>query len=292
MINDGRAVEAGGGCESLPRGMDGKNISSNYAKEASGLKKLNLGCGNRYHKAWTNVDFNLAADEILAHNLLKGIPFNSESFDVIYHSHLLEHFPKAYAPEFLNECFRVLKPGGIIRVVVPDLEQIAAHYLSLLGKSLQGDREAQKQYEWIVIELFDQMVRNFSGGEMFRYWKQDPVPAEAFVIDRMGSGVSRLISYFRSHKSKNIENPKEEIPSNPLKIGAFRLSGEIHQWMYDRYSLGVILRQAGFADVKVCRANESQIPNFNSYLLDIEPDGAARKPGSLFMEGTKIASYI
>ena len=290
MINDGRAVEVGGVLETLPRAMDDNNISPKYAKEVSGLKKLNLGCGNRYHTAWTNIDFKPADGKVLAHNLLQGIPFNSESFDVIYHSHLLEHFPKADAPKFLKECFRVLKPGGIIRVVVPDLEQIAKYYLSLLAKSLQGDKEAQKQYEWIVIELFDQMVRNVSGGEMFGYWKQNPMPAESFVVKRMGSEVLNALINIRKNNNKYIDNPEEKTLSNPQKIGEFRLSGEIHQWMYDRYSLGVLLRQVGFKDVKVRLANESQIPKFNSYLLDIESDGAVRKPESLFMEGIKIAS--
>ena len=203
---------------------------------------------------------------------------------------LKSFYLKMVSDKVLKECVRVLKPGGIIRVVVPDLEQIAIYYLRLLGKSLQGDKEAQKQYEWIVIELFDQMVRNVSGGEMFGYWKQNPMPAESFVVKRMGSEVLNALINIRKNNNKYIDNPEEKTLSNPQKIGEFRLSGEIHQWMYDRYSLGVLLRQVGFKDVKVRLANESQIPKFNSYLLDIESDGAVRKPESLFMEGIKIAS--
>jgi predicted SAM-dependent methyltransferase len=248
---------------------------------------LNLGCGNKYHPDWINVDFHSTGKGVIAHNLTEGLPFEDNSFDVVYHSHLLEHFPRRHTPVFLRECFRVIKDGGIIRVVIPDLEQIAKYYLSLLEKSLQGDKDARKQYEWIMLELFDQMVRNVSGGEMLEYWKQDPIPAESFVIERMGSEVLNVITNIRNNKNKYIENPKEKSLSNPQKIGEFRLSGEIHQWMYDRYSLGVLLRQVGFKDVKVCLANESQIPNFNFYLLDIEPDGSARKPDSLFMEGMK-----
>jgi hypothetical protein len=57
--------------------------------------------------------------------------------------------------------------------------------------------------------------------------------------------------------------------------------------MYDRYSLGVLLRNTGFQDIRVCRADESFIPNFNEYLLDLEADGSIRKPDSLFMEAQK-----
>ena len=150
-----------------------------------------------------------------------------------------------------------------------------------------GDEEAQNRYEWIMLELFDQMVRNVSGGEMLEYWKQAPMPAESFVIERMGSEVLNVITNIRNNKNKYIENPKGKSSSNPQKTGEFRLAGEIHQWMYDRYSLGALLRQVGFKDAKVCLANESQIPNFVSYLLDIETDGSVRKPDSLFMEGRK-----
>jgi hypothetical protein len=56
--------------------------------------------------------------------------------------------------------------------------------------------------------------------------------------------------------------------------------------MYDRYSLRRLLEQAGFIDVRICRADESRIPDFNSYNLDIV-EGKVRKPVSLFMEGIK-----
>ena len=109
-------------------------------------------------------------------NLNDGIPFGNEVFDCVYHSHLLEHFSKSYAPIFMSECYRILKPGGVIRVVVPDFEKMAILYIDLLKKSIEGDIDSIKKYEWITIEMFDQMVRNSSGGEMLDYWKKNPMP--------------------------------------------------------------------------------------------------------------------
>lgn len=256
--------------------------------DATMSRLLNLGCGKRHHPAWTNVDFKSDGPDVIAHDLSKGLPFSDESFEAIYHSHLLEHFSKNYAPVFLNDCFRVIKPGGFIRVVVPDLESIARLYLILLEKSVKGDAEARKRYDWIMLELFDQMVRNHSGGAMLEYWRQNPMPAEDFVIERLGSEVKDSIARIRSNPdSKNHLNGKFDYTLDPPKIAQFRLSGEIHQWMYDRYSLGKLLKAAGFEDIKVCKADESQIPDFNSYLLDIEPYGSVRKPDSLFMEAKK-----
>lgn len=256
------------------------------------MKLLNLGCGNRYHPSWVNVDFRSTGPGVMAHDLNKGIPISDDYFDAVYSSHLLEHFPKAYAPRFIQECFRVLKPSGVVRIVVPDLEQIARLYLRLLREALKGDCEAQQRYDWIMLEMLDQMVRNEPGGEMLKYWKQNPMPAEGFVIERIGSEVQTALETLRSPSrsacgAENGEALCGEQELDPKLIGEFRLCGEIHQWMYDRYSLRLLLENAGFKHASVCRADESQIPNFNSYLLDIEADGSVRKPDSLFMEGQK-----
>lgn len=251
-------------------------------------KMLNLGCGRRFHPAWKNVNFTATGPGVIAHDLNQSIPFGDNSVDVVYHSHLLEHFTKTAAPRFIQQCYRVLKPSGILRVVVPNLESIARQYLRLLEQSLAGDVTAQKRYEWILLELFDQMVRNVSGGEMLAYWRQNPMPAEDFVYERVGSEARDAVRAIRAaSRSSTTATPSPATAPDALGIGQFRLSGEIHQWMYDRYSLEKLLEATGFRDIRVCRADESRIPDFNSYLLDIEADGAVRKPDSLFMEAVK-----
>jgi glycosyltransferase involved in cell wall biosynthesis/predicted SAM-dependent methyltransferase len=260
------------------------------AADPSGMSFLNLGCGRRFHPSWINVDFVSTNPKVLAYDLKKDIPFQDASFDVVYHSHLLEHLPRSYAPKFIQECFRVLKPGGIIRVVVPDLETIVKLYLKYLTKALKGDKKSERRYEWIVLEMFDQMVRNVSGGEMLEYLKQDPIPEEDFVYKRVGSEVKDIIESIQEQRccSKDSgQNKNVTQKFDALSVGKFRLSGEVHLWMYDRYSLGKLLRETGFEEIKVCQADESRIPNFNSYFLDIEPDGSVRKPDSLFMEAVK-----
>ena len=72
-----------------------------------------------------------------------------------------------------------------------------------------------------------------------------------------------------------------------LKIGRFRLQGEVHMWMYDRYSLARMLDEAGFKEPRQQNAHESAIENWTSYNLDTEPDGTVCKPDSLFMEAFK-----
>lgn len=246
---------------------------------------VNLGCGNRWHKDWINLDFHSNSEFVQKHNLYEPLPFEEHSVDAIYSSHVLEHFPKYFAPKFLKECYRVLKKGGLIRVVIPDLEQITKNYLIFLEQARRGDSDAAEKYDWTLIELFDQMIRNLSGGEMLEYWKQKPMPQEEFVLERVGSEVKNTLNAIRANPQNY---PKKDcLEQNFEAIGRFRLSGEVHQWMYDSFSLSRLLAEAGFSTIEQHSAISSKIPDFSSYLLDIEEDGSTRKPDSLFMEAVK-----
>jgi len=114
--------------------------------------KLNLGCGFQVVDSWVNVDYYLGArlahvplfrainrklrffnhdwdDRIIIHDLTKRFPWRDSSVEVIYTSHFLEHLSRCQGRDFLEECFRVLKPGAIMRVIVPDLASIVGAYL-------------------------------------------------------------------------------------------------------------------------------------------------------------------
>ena len=65
------------------------------------------------------------------HNLRKGLPFADDSVDFIYFGQAIEHLnPLVEVPPFLKECYRVLRPGGLVRLSTPDLDIILASYLS------------------------------------------------------------------------------------------------------------------------------------------------------------------
>jgi predicted SAM-dependent methyltransferase len=278
------------------------------------LPYLNLGCGSHFNPQWVNIDFSKTGDKVIAHNLLNGIPFDDGMFEVVYHSHVLEHFPKKDAATFVGECYRVLKPGGIIRIVIPDLEQIVSNYSRLLalGKSNPGDKNTREDYDWIMTEMYDQTVRNQSGGEMVKFLSKQPLENEEFIYRRIGyegkmirKGMIDLqnrravkTSFGREmyRKLRNTISPRNyknqflrlffNKEYQLIELGRFRLSGEIHQWMYDVYSLGNLLRDTGFKDIEKKDFNESSIPNWRSFSLD-EVDNVIRKPDSLFVEAVK-----
>ena len=76
----------------------------------------------------------------------------------------------------------------------------------------------------------------------------------------------------------------ETAPTDAQVVGHFRLGGEVHQWMYDRYSLCRLLTESGFSSIRVCQATDSSIKDFANYGLDTEPDGSVYKPDSFFVE--------
>jgi predicted SAM-dependent methyltransferase len=102
------------------------------------MELLNVGCGANAREGWVNLDLNPGAAGVLACDVSQGLPFDPGVFDAVYCSHVLEHLPKAEAPALVAECLRVLRPGGIARFVVPDLEAIVRLYLRSLDRALLG----------------------------------------------------------------------------------------------------------------------------------------------------------
>jgi predicted SAM-dependent methyltransferase len=263
---------------------------------------LNLGCGQRAHPGWTNVDFRATTNGVLEHDLGTGIPFGDGSFDVVYCSHVLEHFRRPAASAFLRECWRVLRHGGVLRVVVPDLEQIAREYLGALERAARGAVNGPLDHEWMVLELFDQAVRETPGGEMAQFLRNQK-GNEDFVIGRCGSAASSLMEMSNSRVGRHARQLRRALSLREtfyrillgsdyeaLQVGRFRRSGEVHQWMYDRFSLERLLIEAGFKGVTRRSAVDSYIDDWVEFHLDTEADGTIYKPDSLYFEGLKKGS--
>jgi SAM-dependent methyltransferase len=240
---------------------------------------LNLACGSQAHPAWTNVDhfparvrYQLplvgavmrAAQEgrghyttasgarVLIADLRKGVPFPDASFDVVYHSNFLEHLERAAGRRFLAECRRVLRAGGLIRVVVPDLEEKARAYLAALES---GDVDA---HEFAVADLIDQMVRTTTGGELANLLEPDREDVAKPLRQQIGE---RLIGKRRAADT-----------------------GELHKWMYDSESLSRALADAGFTRPMFRTHTESDIPDWSHCRLDEKPDGSPLHHACIYAE--------
>lgn len=253
---------------------------------------INCGCGNRFctEKEWVNIDFNAMDTCVKSINILKGLPFENNSTDAVFSSCMLEHFTKDQAKAHLKECYRVLNKGGVCRIVVPDLEDVCKEYLRIL-QLVKHDKLYEEKYDYILIELIDQMARQCSGGEMQKYW-DSANKDEQYILERTG--------YPEANKGRMPFRTFFKLGTNYVarkmlgwstwyqkyQLGSFMMSGETHKWMYDEYGLARLMTDAGFKNIIRQKANESMIPKWDSYGLEMDGD-KEYKPHSLYMEGVK-----
>jgi len=266
------------------------------------MRMLNIACGSRYHKDWTNIDFHADSEAVQKVNILSGLPFQDASFDVVYSSHFIEHISPSQADTLLIGIHRILKKNGIIRLATPDLENICREYLALL-EGVRNNTRTDEYHEYIVVELLDQMVRTKPGGKLGEIFKTidegtkkelkeyickrtGKIETPAPVAERRRITLSKITNRLLY---KYLQFIKLLVPKG-LRENVFcgTTIGELHKWMYDSHSLSRLLAKHGFLDIRTHSHTTSSIPNFNDYLLDITPGGEPYKGNSsLFIEGRK-----
>jgi len=105
---------------------------SDYSKLINrNIAKLHIGCGTVYKDGWINIDNN-SDNNIqkldLNWDLRKSLPFPDDSVDFIYNEHFLEHLTVEEGILAIKDFYRVLKPGGVMRIAMPDLESTVSVY--------------------------------------------------------------------------------------------------------------------------------------------------------------------
>ncbi|MFW2831515.1 class I SAM-dependent methyltransferase [Sphingomonas sp. ID0503] len=126
------------------------------------MLKLHLGCGRKHLPGWVHVDA-LPYPHVDHVGAVEALPFiESGTVDLIYSCHVLEHFGRNEYQAVLAEWHRVLrKPGGVLRLAVPDFRACAELYLSgtldrgivdVMGLLMGGQRD---QYDYHKV-LFDE----------------------------------------------------------------------------------------------------------------------------------------
>ena len=237
---------------------------------------LNLGCGNKVShdsrvlnldmSAYLQIKQNLILKTILPvfldterkekfrqlpsnlkfYDMRKGLPFPDNSIDIVYHSHVLEHFDFENAPTFLKECRRVLKKEtGVIRIVVPDLKLLCENYLSSF-KLCQSSHSHLNQHNHYVAEMIEQCVRKES------YGTKTKKPLRRWIENKL--------------------------------LGDARKRGETHQWMYDYFNLSDLLSKVNFRNIEQKTFNTSKCEYWNDFGLDFDENQCEYKPGSLYIE--------
>jgi len=266
--------------------------------------KVNLACGSVFvanDDSWVNFDYNPCSSFVKHADLLKPLPLKDSSAVLLYSSHFLEHIPRPKVFKFLSECFRVLGSGGVIRLVLPDLDNICQTYLR------HRDCGEHEKANFVVLEMIDQCVRSNSGGELGRLYgklKEDIGNYKdliSYVRERTGENLLASLSGQQFAKRDVLNRVNAHLERLWIRAlvsllpTAFRTQnvslcsvGERHQWLWDFHQLQDVLQSVGFVAIESCGATSSRYLGFPFHLLDVDSDGRPRKGvESMYIEALK-----
>ncbi|WP_165930230.1 class I SAM-dependent methyltransferase [Flavobacterium ranwuense] len=164
---------------------DQKKLIDNYIRN-NDVKKMQIGCGSNYLEGWLNTDLNYN-DKVTFLDAGTKFPIESETFDYVYSEHLFEHLEVEEQLNMLEESFRVLKKGGVMRIATPSLEflfklyanpntQENKHYVNWAVENIPNLRivnnsivDIEEQYCYVINNFFKawghQMIHNYTSIE-------------------------------------------------------------------------------------------------------------------------------
>jgi predicted SAM-dependent methyltransferase len=279
--------------------------------------------GPAFRREWTNLYFSLLPQppdetDVLFYDIRQPLPFADNSFHHVYAMHVIEHLTPAEGLAYLQEIRRVLKPGGICRISTPDLEDIVRNYVRCFQACLNDRSETnQRNYHWAMLEVFDQLCRHKSGGEMCEAVKTGYFD-EAYLKERYGEVYHEFDGHKAAQMTRDIRQQQEGERrkrnggvSFPAKIKrkienkiyyqrlnqAHKKTGhdprktlETNRWMYDRFSLRLLMEKGGLTDYRVHNYKTSDIEGWERYQFDRSNNGERAIEPSLYAEARRPGS--
>ena len=159
------------------------HAATNPPIPAEGLK-LHLGCGPYAEPGWINVDKSWSSRvsrnrplvrvlarahllneqqrttqwprEVIRRDLSKPLEWEEGSARAVYSSHMVEHFERSEARRLLGECLRVLASGGVLRLVLPDVQAGAREYLR---QKAAGNERAADDFVALFYDSYGSLPR-------------------------------------------------------------------------------------------------------------------------------------
>lgn len=153
--------------------------------------QLHLGCGDHVLKGWINSDCDPQSDDIFPLDATKLFPFIDNQFDYVFSEHMIEHMTFPQGLRMLNECHRVLKSGGKMRIATPDLRFLIDLYRD--DKS-----ELQNAYIKWATDTFIQGPRFYTDtfiiNNFFKAWGHKFIYDEGTLRNALGqAGFSHIL---------------------------------------------------------------------------------------------------
>jgi predicted SAM-dependent methyltransferase len=149
-------------------------------------RKLQIGSGGTILEGWLNTDLILENPLITFMDAGKVFPLEDDSFDFVYSEHLFEHLTYSQQCNYLAESYRVLKPGGKIRIATPKIEFL----LKLADSNLS---ELEKQYlDWNSKHFLNDSSCNYKDSaslcvyvinNYFKAWGHQLIHSENSIVE-------------------------------------------------------------------------------------------------------------
>jgi len=141
--------------------------------------RLHLGCGSKYIPGWYHIDVVDLPHINLQHEIDALPMILDNSVSVIFGSHVLEHFCRRETPRVLKEWHRVLRPGGVLRLAVPDFAAVVEEYkqgrpLSELLGLLVGSQRGLYEFHHAIFDepMLTALLLEAGFAEVHRYdWR-------------------------------------------------------------------------------------------------------------------------
>lgn len=135
--------------------------------ESHEIPKLHLGCGPYILEDWLNTDAHCNSNGVAYVDVTESFPFEDGTFNYVFSEHLVEHLSYNQGRFMLGECYRVLKPGGRLRITTPDLMRL----VSLCSRYKSKTKRAYVKY---AIDRFLPDIGTYSEcfvvNNFFRCW--------------------------------------------------------------------------------------------------------------------------
>ena len=98
-------------------------VIRSYLRE-EGTPKLQLGAGRNVLPGWLNTDIRPRSAKVAYLDATRRFPFADQTFHYVFSEHLIEHLKYEHGLHMLRECWRVLRPAGVLRIATPGLDTI------------------------------------------------------------------------------------------------------------------------------------------------------------------------
>ncbi len=234
-----------------------------YHEESIQNKRFyNIGAGSFFHPFWTNLDLKSEwyADaqkniEFVNFDLfsLQSFPIKTETAELVYSSHVVEHLTNKAVQNMFNEAYRILKPNGIFRFSAPDIDLYYEAY----------KRNDEHFFCWI--DGYSKLINEYSLPQMFLYQFAAQTSKLHQTTDVQKISNDELEELFASMK---YENALDHCTSKCRIDIQYDNLGNHMNWWNERKST-IMLRKAGFKKTFRSGYGQSFSPIFrNSTFFD------------------------